>query len=113
VNQQGDIQPIGGINEKIEGFFEICQTRGLDGTQGVIIPRGNLPHLMLHEMVISAVRRGKFHVFAVSSVDEGMEILTGVQAGRPDKNGGYPAGTVNRLVADRLASMAKTLQDFR
>lgn len=113
VNQHGDIQPIGGINHKIEGFFEICQTRGLDGTQGVIIPRGNLPHLMLCDDVIQAVRRKRFSVWAVSNVDEGLEILTGVRAGKPDKQGAYPKGTFNRMVADRLAQMAAVMRAYK
>lgn len=113
VNQRGDIQPIGGINHKIEGFFDICRMRGLNGRQGVIIPRGNLPHLMLGEEVINAVRKGRFSIFAVSTVDEGLEILTGVQAGRPDRKGVYPAGSINRLVADRLSEMTASLRDFK
>jgi lon-related putative ATP-dependent protease len=112
INQQGDIQPIGGVNQKIEGFFEICKTRKLTGTQGVLIPKANLINLMLSLDVIEAVRAGKFHVWAISNVDEGMEILTGVQAGKPDAAGKYPSGTVNRLVFDRLADMAKTLRDY-
>jgi predicted ATP-dependent protease len=113
INQQGDIQPIGGINHKIEGFFDVCRTRGLTGQQGVIIPHGNLPHLMLNEQVIEAVRKNKFHVYAISTVDEGMEILTGLKAGRPNKKGIYPSGTINRMVADRLLEMAGVLREFR
>lgn len=112
INQQGDIQPIGGVNQKIEGFFEICKTRGLTGTQGVLIPKANLLNLMLSLEVIEAVRAKKFHVWAISNVDEGLEILTGVQAGKPDGAGIYPRGTVNRLVNDRLAEMAQTLRDY-
>jgi lon-related putative ATP-dependent protease len=113
VNQRGDIQPIGGVNHKIEGFFDVCRMRGLNGRQGVIIPRGNLPHLMLDEDVVNAVRKGRFNIFAVSTVDEGLEILTGVQAGKQDRKGNYPPGTINRLVMDRLSEMAGSLRDFK
>jgi lon-related putative ATP-dependent protease len=112
VNQQGDIQPIGGVNNKIEGFFEICAARGLTGEQGVLIPRANLKNLMLNREVIEAVRAGKFHVWAIRSVDEGMEILTRVRAGKPSPDGVYPPGTINRLVAERLAQMAQTLREY-
>lgn len=112
VNQQGEIQPIGGVNHKIEGFFQVCADRGLDGTQGVIIPRGNLQHLMLDEEVIEAARRGLFHVWAVAKVDQGMEILTGVPAGQLSPAGVFPAGSINRLVADRLAQMAGVMREY-
>jgi predicted ATP-dependent protease len=113
VNQRGDIQPIGGINDKIEGFYDICRARGLTGNQGVIIPRGNLPHLMLHEELVQAVKSRKFHVWAVSTIDEGMEILTGVVAGKPDRRGNYPEGTINRRAADRLGQMAEALRGYQ
>jgi len=112
INQRGQLQPIGGVNQKIEGFFDICQARGLDGSHGVIIPRGNLHNLMLRHEVVEAVRRGRFHVWAAATVDEGMELLTGVRAGRPGRKGVYPPGTLNRLVADRLRRMAETYRDF-
>ncbi len=113
VNQRGDIQPIGGINDKIEGFFDICRARGLTGNQGVIIPRGNLPHLMLQQELVQAVKTRKFHVWAVRTIDEGMEILTGVQAGKPNRRGNYPEGTINHRVADRLAEMAEALRGYQ
>jgi predicted ATP-dependent protease len=113
VNQRGDIQPIGGINDKIEGFFDICRARGLTGNQGVIIPQGNLPHLMLHQELIDAVKNRKFHVWAVATIDEGMEILTGFQAGKPDRKGNFPQGTINRRVADRLEQMAEALRGYQ
>ncbi|MBW2702399.1 MAG: AAA family ATPase [Deltaproteobacteria bacterium] len=113
VNQQGEVQAIGGVNNKIEGFYDICNSRGLTGKQGVIIPKSNIEHLMLDEEVVDAVRRGRFHVWSVSTIDEGMELLTGVTAGRPDSKGKYPAGTVNRMVSDRLETMAKSLRDYR
>ncbi len=112
VNQQGDIQPIGGVNHKIEGFFDICKTRGLTGDQGVLIPRSNLPNLMLNKDVTDAVRTGKFNVWAISSIDEGMEILTGIKAGSPREDGTYPPGTINRMVADRLEEMARIYHDY-
>jgi predicted ATP-dependent protease len=103
VNQLGEIQPIGGVNEKIEGFFRACKSRGLTGDQGVLIPKANLPHLALDHEVIEAVEAGEFHLYAVSDVDEGMEVLTGLKMGRRGKNGKYPNGTINRKVADTLA----------
>jgi ATP-dependent Lon protease len=113
VSQQGDVQPIGGVNQKIEGFFDICATRGLDGRQGVIIPRRNVPNLMLKPAVIEAVRRGRFHLWAISTIDEGMEILTGVAAGQRDERDEFPRGTVNRRVEDRLRHMAEEMKGFR
>ena len=102
INQFGEVQPIGGVNEKIEGFFEVCKYNGLTGTQGVIIPRTNVTNLMLKEEIIEAVETGLFHIYAVDTVDDGIEILTGVKAGTLDKNGNYPKGTVNYLVARNL-----------
>ncbi len=102
INQFGEIQPIGGVNEKIEGFFEVCKYNGLTGKQGVIIPRTNIGNLMLKEEIVEAVENGMFHIYAVDSVDDGIEILTGIKAGKPDKNGNYPKGTVNYLVAKNL-----------
>lgn len=102
INQFGEIQPIGGVNEKIEGFFEVCKHDGLTGDQGVIIPRTNIGNLMLKEEILEAVENGQFHVYAVDTVDDGIEILTGKKAGTPDKNGQYPKGTVNYMVAQSL-----------
>ena len=102
INQFGEIQPIGGANEKIEGFFDVCNHRGLTGTQGVIIPRTNVKDLMLREDVLAAVDEGRFHIWAVDTVDDGIEILTGIPAGKPDKKGEYPKGTVNYLVKKSL-----------
>lgn len=107
VNQFGEVQAIGGVNEKIEGFFDLCAARGLDGRQGVVIPRANVQHLMLRREVVEAVRAGHFHVHAVSTIDEAMELLTGVEAGAIDESCGYPPATVNGLVAMRLAAMAQ------
>ncbi len=113
VNQKGEIQPIGGVNEKIEGFFDVCRERGLTGTQGVVIPRANLGDLMLREDVVAAVGQGKFHIYAVETIDEGMELLTGVPAGKPNRKGEYPAGTVNALVKARLKELAEAFRRFR
>ncbi|MBL6750253.1 MAG: AAA family ATPase [Nevskia sp.] len=107
INQHGAIQAIGGVNEKIEGFFDICRARGLSGTQGVIIPASNVMHLMLRRDVLEAVREGRFHVYAVSQIDEALQILSGVPAGAADGQGGYPQGSVNARVLERLAHWAK------
>lgn len=102
INQFGDIQPIGGVNEKIEGFFDVCVHRGLTGEQGVIIPRTNVANLMLREDVISAVRDGKFHIYAIDTVDDGIEILTGIEAGKANAKGEFQKGSVNYLVKQSL-----------
>lgn len=107
VNQKGEIQPIGGVNEKIEGFFQICKMRGLDGSHGVMIPIQNVDNLQLSDEVISAVKDKLFHIYSVSTIDEGIEVLTGVPAGKKDKNGHFPAGTVNYLVYEKLKKYAK------
>jgi lon-related putative ATP-dependent protease len=105
INQKGEIQPIGGVNEKIEGFYRVCKARGLKGTEGVIIPEQNVADLMLDEEVVQAVAGKKFHIYPVRTVDEGISILTGLPAGKPSKKGIYPKGSVNRIVADSLAAM--------
>ena len=102
INQFGEIQPIGGVNEKIEGFFDVCAHQGLTGEHGVIIPRTNVPDLMLREDILQAVEDGKFHVYAIDTVDDGIEILTGIKAGKADKHGNYPKGTVNYAVQQGL-----------
>lgn len=107
VDQYGRVQAIGGVNEKIEGFFDLCKARGLTGDQGVLIPETNVKNLMLRNDVIEAVAAGKFHIYPVSHIDEGIELLTGMPAGVPNKQGKYPKGTVNRAVVDRLEKMAK------
>jgi lon-related putative ATP-dependent protease len=112
VNQHGRVQAIGGVNEKIEGFFEVCRTRGLTGVQGVIIPESNVPHLMLADEVIAACAAGKFRIWAVDHVDAAIELLTGVPAGLPDARGIIPAGSINFLVAVRLAEMSELRQEF-
>jgi lon-related putative ATP-dependent protease len=112
VNQQGEVQAIGGVNEKIEGFFDICRARGLTAEQGVLIPRSNVQHLMLREDVVEAVKSGKFSIYAVGTIDEGIEILTGVKAGEPGPHGRFPAGTVNCMVEDKLKSLAERGRGF-
>ena len=112
LNQKGEIQPIGGVNEKIEGFFEVCKARGLTGTQGVLIPHQNVQNLMLKSEVVAAVKEGKFHVYPVRTIDEGIEILTGVEAGVADAKGVYPEGTVHGLVDRELLRLAKGLKAF-
>ena len=107
VNQKGEIQPIGGVNEKIEGFFQICETRGLDGSHGVIIPIQNVKNLNLADNVLEAVKNKKFHIYAISSIDEGIELLTGVPAGKKDSNGRFPAGTINYLAYEKLKKYAE------
>ncbi len=107
VNQKGEIQPIGGANEKIEGFFQICQMRGLDGSNGVIIPKQNVKNLQLNDEVVQAVKDKKFHIYAISTVDEGIEILTGVPAGKMNENGVFTAGSVKALAYEKLKKYAE------
>ncbi len=112
VDQHGRVQAIGGVNEKIEGFFEVCRTRGLTGEQGVLIPRANVQHLMLRADVVEAVGKGQFHIWAVETIDEGIEILTGLPAGEPDEKGHYPPDSVNGKVAAALAEYARQRRKF-
>ena len=107
INQKGFIQPIGGVNEKIEGFYQICKLRGLNGEHGVIIPKQNVRNLHLTDEIIDSVKKGKFHIYAISTIDEGIEILTGVPAGTKNKDGKFPLGTINYLVHEKLAKFAK------
>lgn len=111
VNQLGEIQPIGGVNEKIEGFFKVCQAQGLTGEQGVIIPKANVKNLVLNDNVIQAVKDGKFHIYAVATVDEGIEILTGKKAGRRQKDGNFSKGTIYWAVEQKLNEMAEQLKN--
>ena len=111
VNQKGDVQPIGGVNEKIEGFFDVCSDRKLTGTQGVMIPNTNVDDLMLRPDIVDAVKAGKFHIWSVSTIDEGIEILTGVSAGTKGKDGAYPPGSVNALMVEKLRAIHKKLKD--
>ena len=102
VNQKGQIQAIGGVNQKVEGFFDVCKSKGLTGKQGVLIPRTNVKSLMLKKDVVDAVKNGEFHIYQVSTVEEGIEILTGVAAGTSDEDGNFPEGTVYRKVQEKL-----------
>lgn len=112
VNQHGEVQAIGGVNEKIEGFFDICAARGLTGEQGVIIPASNVKHLMLRKDVVQAVAEGQFRVYAVRSVDEAVSLLTGAPAGQRNEQGEFPAGTVNDRVEKRLLELSQLRQKF-
>ena len=110
VDQNGRVQAIGGVNEKIEGFFDICSARGLDGRHGVLIPASNVKHLMLREDVVEAARQGKFHIYPVTTIDEGISLLTGMDAGERDDKGEFPIGSFNRLVHARLQSTMRRAQ---
>jgi ATP-dependent Lon protease len=112
VNQKGEIQPIGGVNQKIEGFFDVCNAKGLTGDQGVMIPFQNIRNLMLREDVINAVQDGKFHIYAVKTIDEGIEILTGMSAGDKKPDGRYPEGTVNYRAEKRLSELAEGVKEY-
>jgi predicted ATP-dependent protease len=112
VNQHGQIQPIGGVNEKIEGFYYVCKAKGLNGSQGVIIPRINVPDLMLKAEVIEAVREGKFHIWAISTVEEGIEILTGVEAGSQRDDGSWEPDSVFGKVDGTLSRFAEAMKAY-
>ena len=113
VNQHGQVQAIGGVNEKIEGFFDVCKENGLTGKQGVMIPRSNQGELMLRNDVVEAAAEGKFHIYAVETIDEGIEILTSLPAGERDADGNYPEGTINHKVEARLKAFAERAQKFQ
>jgi predicted ATP-dependent protease len=112
VNQRGQVQSIGGVNEKIEGFYAVCKAKGLTGEQGVIVPSRNVQNLMLRREVIEAVREGKFKVWAVDHIDQGIEILTGVPAGEKQEDGTWPEGTVNARADRRLREVAEGIVKF-
>jgi len=107
VNQHGEVQAIGGVNEKIEGFFELCNTGGLTGEQGVLIPVSNVKHLMLKPEVVDAAAAARFHIYAVETVDQGIELLTGIPAGERDASGEFPEGTINQRVEAKLIDLAE------
>ncbi len=111
VNQKGEIQPIGGVNEKIEGFYDVCRLMSYTGEQGVMIPKQNVKNLMLKDEIIDAVREGTFHIYAVGHVEEGIEILTGIPAGKPDEEGRYPEGSINHRLLQRLKSLHEIVQE--
>jgi ATP-dependent Lon protease len=112
VNQNGEVQAIGGVNHKIEGFFDCCKQKGLTGDQGVMIPASNVKDLMLRKDVVAAVTEGRFHVYAVDHIDQGIEILTGISAGEKGDDGHYPEGTINDLVDRKLRELAEGLMKF-
>jgi len=112
VNQRGQVQAIGGVNEKIEGFFDICKARGLTGNQGVLIPASNVKHLMLRQDVVDAVREGQFHIYPIETVDQGIEVLTGIPAGEADESGAYPEDSINALVQEKLSEFAERRAAF-
>lgn len=110
VNQHGVVQAIGGVNEKIEGFFDLCKARGLTGTQGVLIPESNVQHLMLRKDVVEACSGGQFSIYPIRTIDQGIELLTGRNAGTLDADGRYPVESVNQLVEERLRHYAALRQ---
>ena len=112
VNQFGEVQAIGGANEKIEGFFDLCRHRGLSGEQGVLIPAANTKHLMLREDIVAAAERGEFHIYPITTIDQGIELLTGVSAGEVDAEGGYPPDSINGKVLARLRGFAEAAKSF-
>jgi len=112
VNQKGEVQAIGGVNEKIEGFYEVCKAKGLTGRQAVMIPESNVQNLMLKEEVVDAVKEGKFSIYSVRTIDDGIEVLTGTKAGQRREDGTYEEGTVNYLVDKRLREMADKLKEY-
>lgn len=112
MNQHGQVQAIGGVNEKIEGFFDACRERGLTGAQGVIVPTGNLKHLMVRRDVVEAVEAGQFRVHAVAEVDDAIELLAGLPAGLRDESGKFPAGSLNARVEARLTAFAENSRRY-
>ena len=112
VDQRGRIQPVGGINQKIEGFFKTCRLKGLTGTQGILIPLSNVKHLMLNDEVVRAVREGIFHIYPVSTIDEGLKVLTNVEPGSAGSDGSFPRGTVHYLVNKKLFKYASVTASF-
>ncbi len=112
VNQKGEVQAIGGVNEKVEGFYQVCKAKGLNGRQGVVIPESNVQNLILKDEVVEAIKTGKFHIYPVRTVDEGMEILTGLEAGKRRPDGSFEEGTINYLVQRRLEEMAEAIKEY-
>ena len=112
VNQNGEVQAIGGVNEKIEGFFDVCKARNLTGEQGVLIPASNVDHLMLRTDVVAAAQKGRFRIIPVATIDQGITALTGVEAGRRGRNGQFPNGSINGLVEAQLRAFAMTRHRF-
>ena len=113
MNQQGVVQAIGGVNEKIEGFFDVCRIKGFTGTQGVMIPQSNVEDLMLRDDLLEAVHAGRFHIWPVGTIEQGIEILTGAAAGQRDGDGKFEENTVYAIVDDRLRKMADAMKGFQ
>ena len=111
MNQRGQVQAIGGVNRKIEGFFEVCKRRGLTGTQGVVIPKSNIKNLMLRQEVVDAVKDKKFHIYPISTIDEGISLLTGKKAGDLKEDGTYPKDTVNWAVEKKLRELGEKINN--
>ncbi|HBS58055.1 MAG TPA: ATP-dependent protease, partial [Firmicutes bacterium] len=109
VNQKGEVQPVGGVTQKIEGFFAVCQAKGLTGEQAVMLPHQNIKNLVLSEEVCAAVKAGQFHIYAVKTIDEGIELLTGLPAGQRQADGTYPEGTIHHLVQKKLRHYTDTV----
>jgi predicted ATP-dependent protease len=112
VNQHGQVQAVGGVNEKIEGFFDLCQARGLTGEQGVLIPRANVKHLMLRSDVVQAAASGQFHIYPVETIDQGIELLSGIPAGEADAEGNFPADSINGRIVACLTHLAEQARAF-
>lgn len=112
VNQHGEVQPIGGVNEKIEGFFDVCKARGFTGDQGVLIPASNVKHLMLRRDIVEAAQAGRFAVYPITTIDEGIELLTGIPAGKRDDKGRFPENSINGLVENKLIRFSEKLAEF-
>ncbi|MCW3988733.1 MAG: AAA family ATPase [Candidatus Bathyarchaeota archaeon] len=113
VNQKGEVQAIGGVNEKLEGFYAVCKSKGLTGKEGCMIPHSNIRNLMLKEEVVEAIKEGRFHIWPVKTIDEGIEVLTGVEAGEMQHDGSYPEGTIHQIVQDRLDKMAELIKEYK
>jgi lon-related putative ATP-dependent protease len=113
VNQKGEVQAIGGVNQKVEGFFEVCKAMGLNGKQGCMVPASNVQNLMLKDEVIEAIKEGKFHIYPIRTIGEGIEVLTGIPVGQRDEEGNFPEGTINHLVQKRLDDMAKGIKNIK
>jgi lon-related putative ATP-dependent protease len=113
VNQKGMVQSIGGVNEKIEGYYEVCKTQRLNGKQGVVIPESNVKNLMLKRELVKAIEEDKFHIYPVKNISEGIEVLTGIEAGERQPDGSYPEGTINHAIQMRLTEMAEKIRRFK
>jgi predicted ATP-dependent protease len=113
VNQKGEVQAIGGVNEKVEGFYEVCKSKGPTGKEGCMIPHSNVRNLMLKEEVVEAIKERRFHIWPVKTIDQGIEVLTGVEAGEMQPDGSYPEGTIHQIVQGRLDEMAELIKEYK